>query len=279
MLSVARQAVAPRLARKAAQTVLYSSSRAASNSAPGATNPSPTSPKRHDPGLEQRRAARLARETLHARQAAAAKGTTKPRNVQNDVMMSAASVALSGSPNKKKQNSSRPRKPSRRDQSSNPRGGTERSRMEASKPGAAEAIMAFSQREAPNRAAKSANNRNNGTVGDSGVDAPQFTTPEPIASDLTAALNTVPNLTSSLPPIPASQKLRRVPADWAKRVFGGDYSAYQVDTQHYLKGAGGPRSAYAKIILGRNASIPLGSQKGLVDVIRKVAREDRPIKA
>lgn len=152
--------------------------------------------------------------------------------------------------------------------------------MEASKPGAAEAIMAFSEREAANRAAAEATKpRAPSQDGELNspiiVDPPQFTAPEPISSNLAATLNTVPNLVSSLPPLPAVQKLRKAPAVWAKGVYGGDYSRYQLGTQDYLKGARGPSSVYAKIVLGRNPTMPLGSQQQLIGLIQKVTREPR----
>ncbi len=108
------------------------------------------------------------------------------------------------------------------------------------------------------------------------VDPPQFTGPEPISFNLRATLDTVPNLTSALPPLPPKNKLRKAPENWIKSVYGGDYSQYKLDTSQYLKGARGLRSTYAKIIIGRNPTISLESQRQLIAVVQKMAQEARP---
>lgn len=255
---------------------------AASTKATDVATSSPTSTKRHDPGIEQRRAARLAREARQQMEAAARR---RAKDNSNDAMMSATAEVFSGSPKQKGKNQIRPKKRSRRDQvqSSNSRGGTERSRVEASKPGAAETIMAFAQREAASRAAAegrktTSSSVQDGMLGDAelSVDPPQFIAPEPIAPNLAAVLDTVPNLTSSLPSMPPAQKLKKAPVDWVKRVFGGDYSQFQLDAQQYLKGTQGPKSTYAKIVLERNPTIPLGSQQQFLGIVRRLTREGGP---
>lgn len=154
--------------------------------------------------------------------------------------------------------------------------------MATSEPGPAEAIMAFARREAANRKAarvrniKSSSEETGSFDKDLVLDPPQFTGPEPVSSDLGAALNAVPNLISSLPPLPGAQKLRKAPENWVKTVYGGDYSQHEVGTAYYLKGARGSRSDYAKIIVGRNPTIPLGSQQRLIAAVRKGVQEGRP---
>lgn len=100
-------------------------------------------------------------------------------------------------------------------------------------------------------------------------DIPQLVGPEPIVADIVALFDTVPNIISSVPQLPPSKKIQKAPADWVKQVYGGDHSQWQLDSQSYLKGARGPRSTYAKIILERNPTIPWESQKQLIATIQK----------
>jgi hypothetical protein len=136
--------------------------------------------------------------------------------------------------------------------------------------------MAFSQREAAKRATEMrevgipvANDAEQAM--DSGL--PQFVGPEPIVNDIAALLDTVPNLISSVPPLPLSKKMQETPANWIKRVYGGEYSQWQLDSQSYLKGTRGPRSTYAKIILERNLTIPWESKMQIAEVIQKMTKE------
>ncbi|KAJ3567337.1 hypothetical protein NP233_g6432 [Leucocoprinus birnbaumii] len=214
--------------------------------------------KSSDPGLEKRVAARLA---LEAQRAQEQQRQPSQQRLGNENRL------VSGPPRPSGSNPGRPRNPSGHDRgSSGPARGTERSRRESPKSGAAEAIMAFNQ---PNKQQPGA------VVSRRHADADDGNTLalEPVFTNMKALLDTVPSLSSSLPPLPTPRQLRHTPAAQVKRVYGGDYSQWQVDSQSYLKGALGLRSTYAKIVLDRNPTIIAKPQNDLIAAIRRLARE------
>ncbi|KAF5352505.1 hypothetical protein D9756_005888 [Leucocoprinus leucothites] len=257
MLPLTRPPIATRLACTIVQTVRYSSSIVHATTAPATA----AFPKNSDPDLERRRAARLTREAKQA-QVKAKNGPLK-QGTSGD-------GKLTPGPKPSGSNTGRPRKLSRRDrvQSSNPARGTERSRKEASQPGAAEAIMAFSRHDGAKQPKPSTSKSDPATD-----KVTSRAAPEPVVTNIAALLDAVPNLTSSFPPLSPAKQLREARTAWIKRAYGGDYSQWQLDSQSYLKGVRGPRSIYAKIILDRNPTISSKPQKELIALIKRSTKE------
>jgi len=232
-------------------------------------------PARHDLALEQRRAARLTRESsLRTRSEAAALGIAPDRSYdsrrRNPMSPMASAVTFGSFPNTPMQ----PRRPVVRGQRSPlaNRGmrGTERSRTPTTVTDPAASIRDFSAREATRRAERatragrtraSSESREISSEEEVTAELPQFMAPELVTSDLASVLNKVPNLASPLPSLSHADK--KLSPEWLKCTYVGDYSKYQLDTQDYLRGARGVGHTYARIILERNSTLSQDARKRL----------------
>jgi len=197
----------------------------------------------HDSGLEIRRAARLAKEARRAQEEA----ILQTQRTADD-LVSSSSKLDNGQPRQRNQI-----------RTSRSASQTQRSRQTASQPRAAEAIMAFSRRNSSKHQEQSI--APTSPEEDITLDIPALpnvTTPEPCCTNIKTVLNSVPGLT---------------PAASLEPVYEGDYSQWQLDPQSYLKGARGPRSTYAEIILNHNPTVSSESQKVLITTIKRATKE------
>jgi len=137
--------------------------------------------------------------------------------------------------------------------------GTERSRQAVSQHKAAEAIMAFSQRQPSEHRKQSIVPTSEGDTTLDTPEPPNVAAPELLHNNIMAALSSIPGLTS------------------LKHLRGGDqfgdYSQWQLDPQSYMQGARGPQSTYAEIILNRNPTITSESQKVVIAGIKRAVKK------